>query len=223
MNNLGIWGIVIAAAFVVGVLSAQPTFGYPDDDVDIVISTDKPTYNFGDLLTIRGSGAHSYTVMAEIVAPDGETIQELKLIAKTDGDFYTSWIIPRGIEHGKYTIQVSDVIKNAQTTFMIGAVTIPPPTSASASKTFIPDWVKQVAEFWIADQIDDSGFVQVIEYLVQEEIITIPYAEALDAEAATGIPLWIKTSAQFWVNGDVSDDEFATTLEWLINNGIIQV
>jgi hypothetical protein len=220
MNKLGILGI--AAAFLV-VVSAQPAFSYPDDSVDITVSTDKPTYKDGDLLTIRGTGAHSYTVVAEIVAPNGETIQELKFIAKTDGDFYTSWIIPRGIEDGTYTIQVSDVIKNAQTTFMIGTVTIPPPTSASASKTFIPDWVKQVAEFWIADQIDDSGFVQVIEYLVQEEIITIPYAEALDAEAATGIPIWIKTSAQFWVNGDVSDDEFATALEWLINNGIIQV
>jgi len=89
--------------------------------------------------------------------------------------------------------------------------------------TFIPDWVKQVAEFWVADQIDDSGFVQVIEYLVQEEIITIPYAEAPEGETAVGIPIWIKTTAEFWVKGNVSDDEFATALEWLINNGIIRV
>jgi len=98
--------------------------------------------------------------------------------------------------------------------------TLPDGTSA---KTFIPDWVKQVAEFWVADQIDDSGFVQVIEYLVQKEIITIPYAEAPEGEAAIGIPIWIKTTAEFWVKGNVSDDEFATALEWLINNGIIRV
>ncbi len=96
-------------------------------------------------------------------------------------------------------------------------------TSVRQSKTFIPDWVKQVAEFWVADQIDDSGFAQVIEYLVQKEIITIPYAEAPEGETAIGIPIWIKTTAEFWVNGDVSDDEFATALEWLINNGIIRV
>ncbi len=93
----------------------------------------------------------------------------------------------------------------------------------TSAKTFIPDWVKQVAEFWVADQIDDSGFVQVIEYLVQQEIITIPYAEAPEGETAIGIPIWIKTTAEFWVNGEVSDDEFATALEWLINNGIIRV
>ncbi len=91
------------------------------------------------------------------------------------------------------------------------------------TKTKIPDWVKQVAEFWVADQIDDSGFVQVIEYLVQQGIISIPYAEAPEGEAAIGIPIWIKSSAEFWVKGDVSDDEFATALEWLINNGIIRV
>ena len=93
----------------------------------------------------------------------------------------------------------------------------------TSSKTFIPGWIKQVAEFWISDQIDDAGFVQVIEYLVQQEIITIPYAEAPEGEAAVEIPSWIKMNAEFWVNGKTSDDEFATALEWLINNGIIRV
>jgi hypothetical protein len=91
------------------------------------------------------------------------------------------------------------------------------------SKTNIPQWVKQVAEFWVADQIDDGAFVQVIEYLVQQEIISIPYAEAPEEEEDVEIPVWIKTNAEFWINGDVSDDEFAIGLEWLINNGIIRI
>ena len=93
----------------------------------------------------------------------------------------------------------------------------------TSSKTFVPAWIKDVAKFWIDDKIDDSGFVQVIEYLVQQGIITIPYAEAPEGEASAEIPIWIKTSAEFWVNGKTSDDEFATALEWLINNGIIKV
>ncbi len=95
--------------------------------------------------------------------------------------------------------------------------------SETTSKTYIPSWIKQVAEFWISDQIDDSGFVQVIEYLVQQDIITIPYAEAPEGDAAVSIPSWIKTNAEFWVKGNTSDDEFAIGLEWLINNGIIAV
>jgi len=58
---------------------------------------------------------------------------------------------------------------------------------------------------------------------VQQEIITIPYAEAPEGESAAEIPSWIKMNAEFWVNGKTSDDEFATALEWLINNGIIRV
>ena len=97
------------------------------------------------------------------------------------------------------------------------------PDTTQQTKTKIPDWVKEVAKFWVADQIDDSGFVQVIEYLVQQGIIVIPYAEAPEGEAAIGIPIWIKSSAEFWVKGNISDDEFATALEWLINNGVIRV
>ena len=95
--------------------------------------------------------------------------------------------------------------------------------SETTSKTNIPNWIKQIAEFWIAEEIDDESFVQVIEYLVQQDIITIPYAKAPEGDAAVSIPSWIKTTAEFWVKGNTSDDEFAIGLEWLINNGIIAV
>ncbi len=91
------------------------------------------------------------------------------------------------------------------------------------AETEIPDWVKNVAQFWIDDQIDDEGFVQVIEYLVGQGIINIPYAEAPEGESAASIPSWIKTNSEFWVKGDISNDEFAVGLEWLINNGVIKV
>ncbi len=94
---------------------------------------------------------------------------------------------------------------------------------SSFADSEIPDWLKQVAEFWISDQIDDEGFVQVIEYLVQQEIITIPNAESPEDESAASVPGWIKSNAEFWVKGELSNDEFAVGLEWLINNGIIKV
>ena len=87
----------------------------------------------------------------------------------------------------------------------------------------IPEWIKQVAEFWVSDQIDDVGFIQVIEYLVEQEIIVIPNAESPEAESAASIPSWVKTNADFWVKGEISDDEFTVGLEWLINNGVVRV
>ena len=97
------------------------------------------------------------------------------------------------------------------------------PVVEQAQITKMPEWVKLVVKFWVADQIDDSGFVQVIEYLVQNEITSIPYAEASEGESVAEIPRWIKKSAEFWLNEKISDDELATSLEWLINNGIIRV
>lgn len=94
---------------------------------------------------------------------------------------------------------------------------------SEVTKTMIPEWIKNVADFWITDQINEEGFIQIIEYLVKEKIITIPYAEAPEGDTTTQIPSWIKTSTEFWVSGDISDDEFAIGLEWLINNGVIQV
>jgi len=37
----------------------------------------------------------------------------------------------------------------------------------------IPDWIKNNAGWWATDQIDDSAFVQGIQYLVQNGIIVI--------------------------------------------------
>ena len=57
---------------------------------------------------------------------------------------------------------------------------------------------------------------------MQNEVISIPYAEASEGESVDEIPRWIKKSVEFWVNEEISDDELTTSLEWLINNGIIR-
>lgn len=169
-----------------------------------------------DNIEVFSSGAgHTHTGLASVshtFDSPGEYVVEVLI----NGIVFK----PIPAETASYSLQVGQAVEELPESEIKEKPKEPIGTS---TKTFIPDWIKQVAEFWVADQIDDSGFVQVIEYLVQQDIITIPYAEAPEGEAAIGIPVWIKTTAEFWVNGDVSDDEFATALEWLINNGIIQV
>ncbi len=87
----------------------------------------------------------------------------------------------------------------------------------------IPTWIKNIAKFWIDDLIDDGNFVQVIEWLVQNNIIQITYDEPSEGEAAITIPSWIKTNARFWVENKITDADFVIGIEWLINNGIIRV
>ena len=43
----------------------------------------------------------------------------------------------------------------------------------SSSTNLIPDWVKNNAGWWAADQIEDSDFINGIEYLIKIQIISI--------------------------------------------------
>jgi len=50
------------------------------------------------------------------------------------------------------------------------------PTSISttlAQDSEIPAWIKNNAGWWASDQIDDSSFLQGIQYLVQKGIIVV--------------------------------------------------
>ena len=44
---------------------------------------------------------------------------------------------------------------------------------AGIEQTSIPAWIKNNAGWWATDQIDDSAFVQGIQYLIQEGIIVV--------------------------------------------------
>ncbi|MFB5640053.1 MAG: biofilm-associated protein [Nitrosopumilus sp.] len=73
---------------------------------------------YGKTVNIHVFGA-SQTVEIEIIAEDGEVIQELSFPASGDGEINQPWIIPKDTEPGTYTIKVSDAVDNAETTFEI--------------------------------------------------------------------------------------------------------
>jgi len=43
----------------------------------------------------------------------------------------------------------------------------------NVDETSIPAWIKNNAGWWATDQIDDSSFLQGIQYLVQKGIIVV--------------------------------------------------
>jgi len=54
--------------------------------------------------------------------------------------------------------------------FIIGIIVTP---NAFAETANVPAWIKNNAGWWAADQIDDSSFLQGIQYLVQKGIIVV--------------------------------------------------
>ena len=85
----------------------------------------------------------------------------------------------------------------------------------------LPFWIKDLAKMWITEPlVTDKDFARAIEYLIQKEIIKIPYTEP-GGETITRIPDWVKTNAKWWITEKISDTEFTLSLQYLVQKGII--
>ncbi len=86
----------------------------------------------------------------------------------------------------------------------------------------IPTWIKNNAGWWSDGFIDDKTFVQGIEYMIKNKIITIPKTQQ-ESTGSTDIPDWIKNNAGWWADNQIDDKTFVQGLEFLIQNGIIRI
>ncbi len=110
-----------------------------------------------------------------------------------------------------------DSNKLAKTTFPIVIDRI-----SSSNEISIPDWIKNNALWWSQEQIDDNTFIQGFEYLIKNNIISIPQILQETSESQE-IPSWIKNNAEWWADGQINDETFVQGLEFLIKNGILYV
>ena len=90
------------------------------------------------------------------------------------------------------------------------------------TQTSIPDWIKNNAGWWADGQIDDGSFVSGIQWLISNDIMTIPPTEQ-GAGSDDVIPGWIKNNAEWWADGQIDDSSFVSGLQWLISNGIMTI
>jgi hypothetical protein len=86
----------------------------------------------------------------------------------------------------------------------------------------IPSWIKNNAGWWADGQIDDTAFIQGIQYLITEGIMDIPQTESGES-SGNEIPSWIKNNAGWWADGQIDDTAFIQGIQYLITNGILQV
>ena len=95
-------------------------------------------------------------------------------------------------------------------------------STVQAQDSEIPAWIKNNAGWWADGQIDDSSFVSGIQWLISNDVMTIP-----PTEQGTGsdnvIPGWIKNNAGWWADGQIDDSSFVSGLQWPISNGIMKI
>ena len=86
----------------------------------------------------------------------------------------------------------------------------------------IPEWIKNNAGWWAEGAISDSDFITGIQYLIQQEILSVPQT-SVTGESDDAIPDWIKNNAGWWAQGLISDDDFLNGIQYLIGIGLISV
>jgi len=96
----------------------------------------------------------------------------------------------------------------------------------------IPDWVKNVAGWWSADEITEKEFLAAIEYLINNNIIFIPFIPCGGAAAVANsdptieaklVPNWVKNVAGWWATGQIDDTDFIHGIEYLIQKTILGI
>lgn len=126
---------------------------------------------------------------------------------------YMQTIETSGMEESEYILKVVYGLPTqvGTTTFRL----------ESNNEVEIPAWIKNGAKWWSTGEISDSEFIEAMEFLARENIITIQKTQSV--EHTTSIPTWIKTNAGWWADGLVSDSEFARGLQYLVDSGIIEL
>jgi len=186
--------------------------------LSVSIETSQETYHYGDNLSMTIIVSEITGDIATVYIIDTEERKSL-LLQRPISQEYTEFPSPFPIESGSpvwlvgtYGLEFEYSGAKSSTQF----------TLEDTGKVGLPPWIKDLAKMWVTDQITGKHFSVAIEYMINSEIIKIPYTESDDVSATT-IPEWVKNNAGWWIEGKISDTEFTMALQYLVKTGIITV
>jgi len=161
---------------------------------------------------------------------DGEEIEQVSSVSADMGFSVIEFDIPNNVS-GVMTLQFENLNGSDLANVILPVVV----NRINIDETSIPAWIKNNAGWWATDQIDDSSFLQGIQYLIQEGIMIIPPTETSDDSDAIPdagqrtqafdqrVPAWIKNNAGWWATDQIDDSSFLQGIQYLVQNGIIVV
>ncbi len=91
-----------------------------------------------------------------------------------------------------------------------------------AGHVFIPSWIKDDAKFWSDGSMTSAQFIQDMQYLIDNGIVTIPQTTPSD-NPSSQIPSWVEDDAKYWSSDSISDNEFAGAIQYLVSNNMISL
>ena len=100
------------------------------------------------------------------------------------------------------------------------------PNSFAQEETQIPNWIKNIAGWWANNEISEKEFFTGIEYLINNNLILIPFMPCGGAAATAAsdptleaklVPDWVKNNAGWWATDQIEDADFTNGIEYLID------
>ena len=198
-------------------LSILPSLGLTFAASAISIETSQSVYEYGDHLIMIINVSEITEDDARIYITDSAERKSLLLqqpISQKYVEFPSKFPFDSAIwKPGTYVLEFEYSGDKSSTQFTI----------EDTGKIALPFWIKDLAKMWINEPlVTDKDFARAIEYLIQREIIKIPYTEPGE-ETISSIPEWVKNNAGWWIEGKISDTEFTMALQYLVKTGIITV
>ena len=198
-------------------LSILPSLGLTFAVPTISIETSQSVYEYGDNLVMIINVSEITGDDASIYITDPTERKSLLLqqpISQEYTEFPSKFPFDSAIwKPGKYVLEIEYSGDKSSTQFTI----------EDTGKIALPFWIRDLAKMWINEPlVTDKDFARALEYLIQHEIIKIPYTEPGE-ETISSIPEWVKNNAGWWIEGKISDTEFVLALQYLVKTGIITV
>jgi len=139
--------------------------------------------------------------------PDG-TVQNFGATLSSSGSYKSIFTVNANSLPGNYLIHLSYDNKDLGT------------LSFSVISETISDSIKNNARSWSSDTISDNEFIDGIEHLIENEIISGITSESTFEQK---IPDWIKNNAEWWADDLISDEDFVESINYLVKKGIIRI
>ena len=190
---------------------------------NLQLTADKEYYVIGDMVRISGEATSNISnINLKVIDPNGDILKMLQAKIDNNNLFSTSFKIEKPFFPlaGDYEI----IAWQSQSSQDMNSITITIGVTGfdSIQKKGIPNWIKNNAEWWSQDQINDGSFIQGLQFLIQEKIIQVE-SKSQKSGDVKDIPTWIKNNAEWWANGTIDDSTFLSGIEYLVNEGIIIV
>ena len=155
--------------------SGQTALGYggpPEqtsaNNYTVEIKSDNESYTLGDSVVFSGN-VNKYdaerSLRISIFSGSNLAVTQ-KVSVDADGTFTHEVPLNEKFSDGKFTVKAQ--YGNTKTTIAIISFVVSSNDNTSSQNNKIPDWIKNNAGWWAAGDIDDSSFVQGIQFLIKE-------------------------------------------------------